>query len=327
MPSCLTGRRTRRAGPDQIHGTEVRPHACPHRCRRRLWRPWEPQSMEGVRLLLHRKGLTPVGPRRQAKAGLEEGYDRSALTMPALAASCLMQLAWAAVDERDWRQAELSTSRVERRWRPPCRPVRSTALLSMPLLRFSWLGPATGRRAATTLTRHLSEVPTGEAPSVTTVEAQVILARALVLLSDHASARQLLCEARLGSLNYRTRASWPKRQPKPKTSSPLPLPPRRSLTHCRQQRSGSCAPPDLYDLRRNKPRIDRLADDRKNSSHRRVPQARCQVAGRGGQEGPATGIALRLDPPQPGPTSHPASGGARSPDKSRTSAKSICSRR
>ena len=118
---------------------------------------------------------------------------------------------------------------------------------------------------------------------------------ALVLLSDHASARQLLCECVLGSLNYRPWASWPKRQPKPKTSSPLPLPPRRSLTHCRQQRSGVWRYLPTYMTFEEISRESiRLADDRKNSSHRRVPQARCQVAGRGGQEGPATGIALRL---------------------------------
>ena len=116
--------------------------------------------------------------------------------MPALAASCLMQLAWAAVDEKDWRQAELSTSRA--------RAALAASASSRPVDRFAidatsaFLLARSGDGAASRNYAHaaLSEVPTGEAPRVTTVEAQVILARALVLLSDHASARQLLCEAR-----------------------------------------------------------------------------------------------------------------------------------
>jgi LuxR family transcriptional regulator, maltose regulon positive regulatory protein len=145
------------------------------------------------------RALRLLGRARQAKASLEEGYDRSALTMPALAASCLMQLAWAAVDEKDWRQAELSTSRARAALAASAssassRPVDRFAIdaTSAFLLARSGDGPASRNYAHAAL----SEVPTGEAPSVTTVEAQVILARALVLLSDHASARQLLCEAR-----------------------------------------------------------------------------------------------------------------------------------
>jgi LuxR family transcriptional regulator, maltose regulon positive regulatory protein len=142
------------------------------------------------------RALRLLGRARQAKASLEEGYDRSALTMPALAASCLMQLAWAAVDEKDWRQAELSTSRA--------RAALAASASSRLVDRFAidatsaFLLARSGDGAASRNYAHaaLSEVPTGEAPSVTTVEAQVILARALVLLSDHASARQLLCEAR-----------------------------------------------------------------------------------------------------------------------------------
>ncbi len=142
------------------------------------------------------RALRLLGRARQARASLEEGYDRSALTMPALAASCLVQLAWAAMDERDWRQAESSTTRA--------RTALAASVSPRPVDRFAidatsaFLLARSGDGAASRNYAHaaLSEVPPGELPTVTTVEAQVILARALVLLSDHASARQLLCAAR-----------------------------------------------------------------------------------------------------------------------------------
>ena len=45
------------------------------------------------------------GHRDHAEEALHEGYDRAALTMPALAAACLVQLAWVAMDEGEWEQA------------------------------------------------------------------------------------------------------------------------------------------------------------------------------------------------------------------------------
>ena len=130
------------------------------------------------------RALRLLGRARKAKSSLEEGYDRSALTMPALAASCLMQLAWAAVDERDWRQAELSTSRA--------RAAVAASVSSRPVDRFAIDATSTfllarsgdGAASRNYAQAALSEVPTGEAPSVTTVEAQVILARALMTFEE-----------------------------------------------------------------------------------------------------------------------------------------------
>ena len=52
----------------------------------------------GTVLRLHQRAL-------QAVAVLQEAYNRSAIAMPTLAASCLVQLAWLAVDEGDWERA------------------------------------------------------------------------------------------------------------------------------------------------------------------------------------------------------------------------------
>ena len=190
-----------------------------------------PESMEGVRLLLHRKGLTPVGPGPSAKAGSLKKGTTVRLSLCRRWRAVLLDAAGMGRRRREGLEASriVDQSRLERRRRLPCRPVRSTALLSMPLLRFSWLGPATWAASRNYADAGINEGTDGEAPSVTTVEAQVILARALVLLSDHASARQLLCEARARVAQLLVVGIWPKRQPKPNTSSPLPLPPRRSL--------------------------------------------------------------------------------------------------
>jgi LuxR family transcriptional regulator, maltose regulon positive regulatory protein len=142
------------------------------------------------------RALRLLGRPHQAEAALQEGHDRSALTMPALAASCLVQLAWAAMEERDWGQAESSTSRA--------RAALASAGASRPIDRFAINATSAFllARSGDTAASHnyaqaaLNTVPDGDGQGATTIEAQVILARALVLLSDHASARELLWEAR-----------------------------------------------------------------------------------------------------------------------------------
>ena len=132
----------------------------------------------------------------QAEAVLREGYHRSAIAMPALAASCLVQLAWLAVDEGDWEQAAFHAGRAR-----AALEVAGPAHLG-PKLAIDATSALLCARSGHMQSGHhyvrtaLEGLAGGGFPAVTIIEAQVMVTRALVLLSDHAAARRLLHEAR-----------------------------------------------------------------------------------------------------------------------------------
>jgi LuxR family maltose regulon positive regulatory protein len=115
--------------------------------------------------------------------------------MPGLAATCMLQMAWLRLDEGDWEQAESSASRA--------RAALELTGTSHPVERFAidatsaLLLARSGNAAASHYYAQsaLNAVPVADGASATMVTARIVLARALVLLSDHATARQLLCEA------------------------------------------------------------------------------------------------------------------------------------
>jgi LuxR family transcriptional regulator, maltose regulon positive regulatory protein len=142
------------------------------------------------------RALRQLGRLPQAEAALREGHDRSAITMPALASSCLVEMAWLAIDEADWVEAQAATCRARSAFElsGAVHPVTRFAIDATSALVFARSGDtAAGHRHAQAA---LKEVPGGEAAAATSIEAQILLARALVLLSDHATARRLLGEAR-----------------------------------------------------------------------------------------------------------------------------------
>jgi LuxR family transcriptional regulator, maltose regulon positive regulatory protein len=148
--------------------------------------------------------LRLLGRARQAKATLQEGHDRSAITMPALAASCLVQLAWSAIDEGDPVQAQSNACRARAAFEltGAVHPVTRFAIDATSAFLLARSGDAAGGHRYAQLA--LKEVPAAEgAPGVTSIEARVLLARALVLLSDHAAARRLLGEIRSLALRIR----------------------------------------------------------------------------------------------------------------------------
>ena len=142
------------------------------------------------------QALRLLGQPRQAEARLLEGHNRASMTMPALAASCLVQVAWLRLDEQDWEEAESLVGRARAAFEPAAgsHPVEQFTIDATSALLLAQSGSAAAshcyaRSALNALAR------TGGA-SATTITAQVVLARALVLLSDHATARQVLYEAR-----------------------------------------------------------------------------------------------------------------------------------
>ncbi len=153
--------------------------------------PWKAFAclFAGTALRLHERAL-------QAEAVLQEGHNRSAMVMPALAASCLVQLAWLAIDAGDWERADscASRARTEIELAGPAHPGPKLAIDATSALLFARSGHIqAGHRYA----RAALEGLAGDSlPAVTIIEAQVMATRALVLLSDHGAARRLLCHAR-----------------------------------------------------------------------------------------------------------------------------------
>jgi LuxR family maltose regulon positive regulatory protein len=132
----------------------------------------------------------------QAKAILNEGYNRSARAMPALAASCSVQLAWLAVDEGDWEQARSCAARA-------CAALELAGPAHLgPKLAIDATSALLFARSGHTRAGHhyayaaLEGLANRGLTGVTIIEAQVMAARALVLLSEHATARRLLYQAR-----------------------------------------------------------------------------------------------------------------------------------
>jgi len=142
------------------------------------------------------RALRLLGQADQARAFLAEGHDRSAMTMPALAAACLVQLAWAAMERSDWEQAECSADCART-------ALASTGTVPHPVDQFTVDATSAfllARAGDTIAGRHraqaaLNEVPNGDGPGAAAIEAQLVLSRALVLLSDHHAARKLLGDA------------------------------------------------------------------------------------------------------------------------------------
>ena len=153
--------------------------------------PWKAFAclFAGIALRHHERAL-------QAEAVLQEGYNRSAIAMPALASSCLVQLAWLAIDAGDWEGADACVGRARAALEVagPSHPGPKLAIDATSALLFARSGHIRpGHRHA----RAVAEgVPGGAFPAVTITEAQVMATRALVLLSDHAAARRLLHQAR-----------------------------------------------------------------------------------------------------------------------------------
>ncbi len=153
--------------------------------------PWKAFAclFAGTALRLNERSL-------QAEAVLHEGCNRSAMAMPALAASCLVQLAWLAFDEGDWERAGSCAGRARAALElaGPAHPAPKLAIDATSALLFAHSGHIqAGHRYARAALEGLSG---GAFSSLTSIEAQVIATRALVLLSDHAAARQLLHHAR-----------------------------------------------------------------------------------------------------------------------------------
>ena len=131
-----------------------------------------------------------------AEAVLQEGYNRSAMAMPTLAASCLVQLAWLAVDEGNWERARSCARRARAaiELAGPAHPGPKAAIDATSALLCARSGHIqAGRRYARAALDGWVEVGF---PAATTIEAQVMATRALVLLGDHAAARRLLYQAR-----------------------------------------------------------------------------------------------------------------------------------
>ena len=153
--------------------------------------PWKAFAclFAGTALRLNERSL-------QAEAVLHEGCNRSAMAMPALAASCLAQLAWLAFDEGDWERAGSCAGRARAALElaGPAHPGPKLAIDATSALLSARSGHIqAGHRYARAA---LEGVPGADFPGVATIEAQVVATRALVLLSDHAAARQLLYHAR-----------------------------------------------------------------------------------------------------------------------------------
>ncbi len=157
--------------------------------------PWKAFAclFAGIALRHHERAL-------QAEAALQEGYNRSAIAMPALAASCLVQLAWLAIDAGDWERADACAGRARAALElaGPSHRGPKLAIDATSALLFARSGHIqAGHRYARAV---LEGVPGGGFPTVSIIEAQVMATRALVLLSDHAAARRLLHHTRTQAL-------------------------------------------------------------------------------------------------------------------------------
>ena len=118
------------------------------------------------------------------------------MAMPTLAASCLVQLAWLAVDEGNWERARSCARRARAaiELAGPAHPGPKAAIDATSALLCARSGHIqAGRRYARAALDGWVEVGF---PAATTIEAQVMATRALVLLGDHAAARRLLYQAR-----------------------------------------------------------------------------------------------------------------------------------
>ncbi len=143
------------------------------------------------------------GHRDHAEEALHESYDRAALTMPALAAACLVQLAWVAMDEGEWEQARSYAARAQAfvESSGPGHEVTTFAAKVTGLFLSARQGDVkSGHRHVKDAIR---QVPLGPSPGLAAIEARIVASQALVLLSDHAAAHRLLAEARLQTSRLR----------------------------------------------------------------------------------------------------------------------------
>jgi LuxR family transcriptional regulator, maltose regulon positive regulatory protein len=159
--------------------------------------PWKAYAC-----LLAGTALRLDGRPQQAQEVLQEGYLRSAVPMPAVAACCLLQMAWQAMDEEDLEGANSLAHRARQALdlAGPAHHAPRFALDATRALLCARSGVFTdGHRFARAAVKGaLSQ----ELPSLAgfaglmALEARVVLSWALVLMSDHATARCLLIEAR-----------------------------------------------------------------------------------------------------------------------------------
>ena len=149
--------------------------------------------------------LRLLGDADLAQAALDEGFDRAAIRMPAIAALCLTQTAWLAMDDGAWGTAGSYTIRaramVERRClgEAPagCVAYATSALLAarsgdLPLARW-WVN-----RSGQTIDTLASTIPS------IAIESRLLLSRASLLLGDPALARTCVRQAEMIVSRIRT---------------------------------------------------------------------------------------------------------------------------
>jgi LuxR family transcriptional regulator, maltose regulon positive regulatory protein len=155
----------------------------------------DPRSeWNGMACLVAGTGLRLRGLTKAARDALQEGYTRSVVDMPVVAARCATELAWLSIDEADWELADLYASRARRVLDE--HNLRGSAAFST-LSVSAWVCARFGdtdsaRRYAQQAVQSTSEVT---APPPLAAESRVALAHAFLLLGDVRGSRRLVNEA------------------------------------------------------------------------------------------------------------------------------------
>jgi LuxR family maltose regulon positive regulatory protein len=142
-----------------------------------VWRP--------LCLLLRGVGLHLLGDRDAARPSLEEGARRGGILAPIAQVLCLAQLALIAIDEDDWQQAALLSSRARSR-------VEGSALAAYPMSALVYAVSALVRAHRERV--DVAQMDRRRAQTWYELECRAALARASLRLGDVVGTRTLLAE-------------------------------------------------------------------------------------------------------------------------------------